>query len=300
MEVHIFDFRWSDTNTVEFQAYKDTKFGKKKLNVGDHVSLQCISDTLRCAGHMADGQWHPCPDSATGKPKCDVCRVKEGNFAITMFDGFNTENFRPEELSLLAQDAHYVYLALFDTDIVKVGVTKEPRKELRQVEQGAAFTLYIAHTPDGILARQIETLVRRSGMADKIKSSQKKNFVIPEISTSEAKAYLMEFIPDIEQAVFNYPRLKKHLITPAEFACWDKNYDIQTVKDSDLPFHPVKLEQGEWVSGTIQCIKGPFVMINTGEEIVSICAKDLRGMQVEFDEKPHGLSLNTALQNTLF
>jgi hypothetical protein len=47
-------------------------------------------------------------------------------------------------------------------------------------------------------------------------------------------------------------------------------------------------------------MKGPFLVIETPEELVSICAKDIVGREIEFEEKPAGLILQSAFQSALF
>ncbi|MCF7812090.1 DUF2797 domain-containing protein [Candidatus Gracilibacteria bacterium] len=172
MKVHLYDFRWQDESTTEFQASADGKFGRKKLHLEDDVSLS-VQSSVFCAGSRTDDTWSPCPQKATGKAKCDMCKARERNFVFTAFDGFDRSNVTDLDLEQIS-GSHVVYLALFDESKIKIGVARLSRKILRQLEQGSHATLFIAETPDGIAARQIETLMRKDGIADKIMASQKK------------------------------------------------------------------------------------------------------------------------------
>ncbi len=298
MQAHLFDFRWTDPQHCEIQACVGQKLGRKTIRIGDDLSLKILSDPY-CAGHWKDNTHHPCPQNETGTKKCKICRAREGSFVYTVFDGFNQHNIEPQELQLI-QGPHWVYLALFDKDLVKIGVSQLDRKELRQLEQGSHFTLYIAQTPDGITARQIETLIRKKGLADKIKPSQKKDFLCPEITTQEGKTKLKELIESHKNALDTHPHLKEFLLPTPEFVDWSATYHLPQITQSSKTFQSLKLEKEESVSGKILAIKGPFVFLETPDEIIAVCLKDYNGKDIDFSPQPPGINLKTALQGALF
>ncbi|MCF7830776.1 DUF2797 domain-containing protein [Candidatus Gracilibacteria bacterium] len=300
MKVHLFDFRWVDENTCEFQASSGNKFGYKKLKIGDNLSIEVKSDQTQCAGSMIDDLWSPCPDKISGKAKCQSCRNRERSFIFTAFDGFDRSNVTEQDLAQI-KDSHLVYLALFNKDLIKVGVSKLTRRNLRQLEQGSHFTLFISQTPDGITARQIETLLRKNGLQDKIKPTQKKDFLCPDITETEGRNLLQDTCKNSLNTLQEYDHLKPLVKTEsAEFVNWTSYYNIVAIEKSLKSFHSVKLQKDEWVSGKIIAIKGPFLVIETPEELVFICAKDLVGHEIQFDEKSAGITLNTAFQKALF
>lgn len=298
MQVQVYDFRWREKEDgsffCEFEANAHGKFGRKQISLGDRISLEQKSD-VRCAGVIDEtGTWRPCAKHSLGKSKCEYCRSIEGNFVFTAFDGFDQSNLNPGDLEKISGQ-HWVYLALFAEDLVKVGVSKNPRKFLRQVEQGSFATLYVAQTPDGIAARQIETLFRRSGLADKIKASQKKEFLCPEIS--DPQKILRNVLDQQKEALESHPHLKEFLLESPEFVEWQDTYGLSGFSEN---LHDIKLQNHEWVSGEVIALKGPFVVIKTPEEYISLCAKDFRGREIEFAPKNPGIFLNTALQGALF
>lgn len=298
MKVHVYDFRWRDETSCELQGSVDGRFGRRPIRVGDSISVE-ITSLPRCGGSSENGVWKPCPKHSTGKPKCDYCRAIEGNFVFTAFDGFDQSQLQPGDIEKI-QGPHVVYLALFETDVTKVGVSHAERKILRQIEQGSHQTLVWAQTPDGIAARQIESLIRRSGVADKIQSRQKKALILPEISDADGETLLRGMLERYVTALDATPHLKKFLLPNPEFFSWRQVYHTDSVAAAEKPLHPVKLDIGEWASGQIIAIKGPFIVIDTGDELASLCAKDLAGRDVEFEPKSTGLQLNAALQNSLF
>ncbi len=298
MQVHLYDFRWSNDSEFEFQAALENRFAKKPLKIGDNLSMALKSD-VSCAGSVRDGIFQPCQNQTPGKKKCEFCRGREGGFIFTSFDGFNTANYTPEDLAQI-QGPHVVYLALFDTNIIKVGVSKLERKSLRQVEQGSEATLYIAQTTDGVMARQIETLFRKSGLIDKVNASTKKDFICPEITIERTEEVLRDVFEKHKNCLNDYENLNSYFLKNPEFKHWGNTYNLDNIKNNSKSFHTIKLQNGESVSGRIIAARGAFLILELPDEIVSICSKDLNGYQVEFDPIPPGLKLNQAFQSALF
>jgi hypothetical protein len=307
MKVHLFDFRWrhnADEKNYfcEFEASSGDRFGAKKIKIGDKISMEIVaenSDQKRCAGSMVDGKWQKCPQAAVGKPKCEICRSREKNFVFTVFDGFNFDNVNDADLEKIA-GPHVVYFALFSENMIKIGVSKADRKSMRQIEQGSHFTLFVAETPDGTTARQIETLFRKSGIADKINASMKKDFLCPEISKASGEKILRDLFESKVAGLDEFPHLKKFLLELPEFCSWEEISKIDEISAAGKPFHFVELKKGESVSGEIIAIKGGFIAIDAVDEIVSIAPKKYAGLEIEFEEKPAGLVLSGAFQKSLF
>lgn len=299
MKVHLYDVRWIDSEILEFQAsFEKRQFAKKQIKIGDKLSMEVSSDIF-CAGFMRDGVWSPCSEGVLGRKKCESCRAKEGNFIFTAFDGFSTENYTPADLEKL-QGEHVVYFALFDKDLIKVGVSRLDRKFLRQWEQGSHFSFFVAQAPDGILARQIESVLRKSGMIDKVRASLKKDFFCPEITKEAGEKILTNLFLEHKKALADYENLKPFLLENPEFKSWNQVYGIKEVIQNNKSFHSVKLQKGESVSGAVIAKKGAFIVLELPHELVSICVKDLIGQEIEFSEKPEGLILNQAFQSALF
>ncbi len=298
MKVHVYDFRWTDEHSVRFEASNGEKFGRKPLQVGDNLSLS-IEGVVACAGSEREGVWQPCPDQVQGRAKCEYCRNREGSFVYTSFDGFNTDMFNAEDLAKI-EGEHWVYLALFDENTQKIGVSKASRKQMRQLEQGSVATLYIAKAPNGTVARQIETLFRQSGMLDKVQSSAKKDAWQLDLSNQKAEEILRGKFDQHRNCLESHPHLKDFILENPEFTVWEDYFGTKAVKERPHEVHEVKLDLEESVSGTIVAIKGAFLLLDTGEDLVSVCGRDLRGYWVDFEETSPGLRLKQALQGALF
>lgn len=298
MNVLIYDFRWKNEQGCELQGSVDGRFGRKPVKVEDNISI-AVNSAPHCAGCMENDAWKACPKNSTGKGKCEYCRAIEGNFIFTAFDGFDQSQLQPGDLEKIAGE-HVVYFALFEAGVLKVGVSKLERKVMRQIEQGSHQTLYWAQVPDGVTARQIETLARRTGLADKIQGRKKKALLQPEISQTEGEKELREALEQSLEGLKVAEHLKKFVLKEPELVSWEKTYHTDVIPQIGKPLHPITLGEGESVSGKIVAIKGSFIVIETEDELVSLDAKKLVGRDCDFTPQPNGLHLNTALQNSLF
>ena len=298
MKVHIYDFRWTNESGCELQGSVGNRFGRKSVQVGDEISIAVLSEP-RCAGSTENGVWRACPKHSTGKGKCEYCRAIEGNFIFTAFDGFDQSQLQPGDLDKISGE-HVVYFALFETGVLKVGVSKLERKVMRQIEQGSHQTLYWAVAPDGIVARQIETLARRTGLADKIQGRQKKGLLQPQVSLEAGKKELEEALKMSMEGLDPAEHLKKFILDEPEFIAWETTYHTDQIPQIGKPLHPITLGLDESVSGRIIAIKGSYIVIETEDELVSLDAKKLTGRDCDFTPQPAGLHLGTALQNSLF
>lgn len=298
MKVLLYDFRWINEQGCEIQGSVDGRFGRKKISIGDEISLEVCSDA-RCAGCIENGNWKPCPKHSTGKSKCEYCRSIEGNFIFTAFDGFDQSQLQPGDLDKISGE-HMVYFALFDSGILKVGVSKKERKTLRQIEQGSHQTLFWAQASDGLVARQIETLARRAGIADKVQARQKRITLQPEISEEGGRKQLCEALAKSLEGLNEAVHLKKFILPDPEFVSWEKVYQTDTLPLIGKPLQSISLSKEESVSGIIRAIKGSFLILETDHELVSLNMKSLSGRECDLSPKPMGLILHTALQNSLF
>ncbi len=296
----LFEFRWNSHNLPYFRMVEGDELRDFPLHFGVNCSLEILDNPL-CTGYEKKGKWHPCVvGGVRGVKKCDACKAEEGMSAAQYCDGFNTEMFGADELESL-NCPHYLYFALFDKNLIKVGVSSLGRGFLRQIEQGTHFALIVAEGMWGVPARQMETMIRRTGMIDKIQSSQKTNLIFPEITESEGRDILQKILVEKKPSVLGErPDFEQFFKEPPEFKSFAEFYKLQTAASISKPLTETTLEVGESVSGTLISAKGPFLVLETDAEKVLIDAKKLKGYSVDFSPKNIGLRKNDAFQSALF
>lgn len=312
--MHIFDFRWDqEKESPYFEIIEKNGLQKKFLKINAPFSLSITRSNPHCVGAMVKKEHKPCPHKNTGQKKCEICKKAEDYFPCQFCNGFNCNRFRDEKIPNCDAD-HMVYLALFDKDLVKVGVSGLSRGKARQYEQGSHFTRVLAKGMSGVMARRIETTLIRAGFPDKVPASKKKNILFPEISLSEGEKILEEKFQFAEDQVISLmPEMKKYLVgvststgsASEEKNFWDmrdyyKKISEEIQEKFPLPIHILSLEEGESVGGDLVMVKGAFLVINTRTELAVILAKDLVGKDISFEDCETGITKNGGFQGGFF
>lgn len=305
--LHCFDIRWKDDMTAVLQGISsDGNFQEIPLQKGSSFSLSIVDDSIFCVGSLKDGVYSPCPNKATGTKKCEVCKRADDYFPCQFCNGFNCHQFRDEKIEN-CDALHMVYLALFTKDLVKVGVSRMSRGKTRQVEQGSHFTRLFAENLSGVAARRLEKTLTEMGFPDKIPSSQKKDFLFPNVSLEEGKEILEKKAQEAADFLTSHaPEYKKYILpnSPSLDEFWDMRPlyadEFEALQNSPKPFHSLSFQQGESLGGTLQMIKGSFLLVETPDELVSFLGKDLVGKKISLENCSVGLTLNAGLQSSLF
>jgi len=102
--------------------------------LGKNVSMK-FSDSVLCTGYREQEKHNKCLHKMRGNKQCNYCKHRDIAKVYTRldFEGFEEmkEEYTHQEFS--------VYLAAFGKEIVKCGVTRSERVEIRTREQGADF-----------------------------------------------------------------------------------------------------------------------------------------------------------------
>lgn len=134
-----------------------------------------LSEQRHCPGYREeDGEYIPCPQKNvvdSSYETCPYCTRKIGFQEAFFFGG--TVNERMQRY--LAQP-HYVYLAYFQPDIVKVGTAVAKRNKRRLIEQDALIAIFVAEI-DGFNVQAIERAISKLGYTEAVKARQKLNFI---------------------------------------------------------------------------------------------------------------------------
>ena len=107
---------------------------------------------------------------------------------------------------------HYVYLAYFPNGKIKVGTASEMKKYNRLLEQGAIFSIFIAKTPTGKIARQIEKNIIDNGITGAVTTTYKMKNIVFDSEEKLIRKELIEKYKDILKLFAGDN--KKYLIEP--------------------------------------------------------------------------------------
>lgn len=127
--------------------------------LGHTTTFQFDTDQRFCRGwhDLETGEDSPCPDGQIIDDKYDQCS------ACQKRTGFNPAFYHAASVSpqqeARNQQPHFLYLAYFADDLVKVGISYAQRGNARLLEQGARSALILDTFPTAHIARHYEAKI---------------------------------------------------------------------------------------------------------------------------------------------
>lgn len=124
-----------------------------------NLSLSFDLSTKHCVGWFDYDEMvaKVCPDSAVIEPRYESC-LKCHNKT-----GFNPAFYNAASVSKqqqkINQKPHFLYLAYFSPDVIKVGISQEARGLRRILEQGARQAIKLETFSTALIARQYEAMI---------------------------------------------------------------------------------------------------------------------------------------------
>lgn len=187
---------------------------------------------------------------------------------------------------------HYVYLAYFPKGKIKVGTASEIKKYNRLLEQGAIFSIFIAKTPTGKVARQIEKNIITNGITGAVTTTYKMKNIVFDSEEQLIKEKLIEKYKDILNLFFGDN--KKYLIEP-EFNSFNKikdkidnnmlllnvQVDLFDEENKRIKPHLIKKELNKIFGEYLFCI-GKVLAVENDGIIELINTKKMEGYLFEF------------------
>ena len=168
--------------------------------LGQELSLAFDFSTKYCTGWV-DFDNHcnqVCPDSATVDGKyenCLKCRDRTG---------FNPAFYNADSVSAqqekINQNPHFVYLAYFAPEAIKVGISQEERGIRRLLEQGARLAVKLETFASALIARQYEAKIAGlDGIIETVAASKKLGMIKQPLDTAAAEQALADTLIRIQQ-----------------------------------------------------------------------------------------------------
>lgn len=180
-------------------------------NSGEFTNLQPIGHTVTltfdtrqryCRGwhDLATGLDTPCPDSQLVDNKYDQCA------ACQKRTGFNPAFYHAKSVSpqqeARNQQPHFLYLAYFADNLIKVGISHAQRGKARLLEQGARSALILETFPTAHIARHYEERIAAlPGICEMVQLPKKIDALTAPHNQSAARQRLLMTCQTIEEAL---------------------------------------------------------------------------------------------------
>ncbi len=262
---------------------------KRRELFGQDLSLEFDFSTKYCTGWV-DFENHCsqiCPDSATVDGKyenCLKCRDRTG---------FNPAFYNADSVSAqqekINQNPHFVYLAYFAPEVIKVGISQEERGIRRLLEQGARLALKLETFSSALIARQYEAKIARlDGVVETMPIHKKLELIKQPFERATGEEKLRQKLLEIEQKIgVSFP--KSELI-PCEDYFHTTGVDLTRV---------VLMKDQNQLAGRVRSIIGPILIADYDGQLLAYNVKKFIGYQARVVDGNIELALPST-QLTLF
>lgn len=228
-----------------------------------------------------------CPDHATVDEKyenCLKCRDKTG---------FNPAFYNASSVSVqqekINQNPHFVYLAYFAPNVIKVGISQEERGIRRLLEQGARLAIKLETFSSALIARQYEAKISKlDGIVETLPVHKKMELIKLPFDRATGERELRQKLLEIEQKIgVSFP--KSELI-PCEDYFQTAGVDLSRV---------VLMKDYSQLVGHVRSVIGSIVITDYGGQLLAYNIKKLIGYRAQKVDREIELDLPTE-QLTLF
>lgn len=228
-----------------------------------------------------------CPDRATVDEKyenCLKCRDKTG-FNPAFYNA-NSVSVQQEKIN---QNPHFVYLAYFAPNVIKVGISQEERGIRRLLEQGARLAIKLETFSSALIARQYEAKISKlDGIAETLPIYKKLELIKQPFDRTIGERELRQKLLEIEQKIgVSFP--KSELI-PCEDYFQTVGVDLSRV---------VLMKDCSQLVGHVRSVIGSIVITDYGDQLLAYNVKKFIGYRAQKVDEEIELDLPTE-QLTLF
>ena len=228
-----------------------------------------------------------CPDHATVDEKyenCLKCRDKTG-FNPAFYNA-NSVSAQQEKIN---QNPHFVYLAHFAPNVIKVGISQEEREIRRLLEQGARLAIKLETFSSALIARQYEAKISKlDGIVETLPVYKKLELIKQAFNRAGGERELRQKLLEIEQKIgVSFP--KSELI-PCEDYFQTAGVDLSRV---------VLMKNCSQLVGRVRSVIGSIVITDYGGQLLAYNIKKLIGYRAQKIDEEIKLDLPTE-QLTLF
>jgi hypothetical protein len=243
------------------------------LRPGDQINFD-VSAQRWCVGYDdPTGDLAACPQQAEADSgsRCDSCTEKTRILPCLRCTGATCGN--PARRAKCVFADHYVYLALYNETLFKVGVTRAERLERRITEQGAFAAVAIA-AAGGQEVRRIEYAISSAGWPDRVNMLALLDQ--PSIKQEDAQSLLKSEVRRIAKRLPDERIIEKGpFVYPAPFYP-----DLSGTRPRQI--NPVT----DPLAGTVIGIRGGYLLLEVESQTLTVSLRGLIGRELQARSTP--------------
>lgn len=238
---------------------------------GQDLSLKFDFSVKYCAGWVdfENRCSQICPDHATVDEKyenCLKCRDKTG---------FNPAFYNASSVSVqqekINQNPHFVYLAYFAPNVIKVGISQEERGIRRLLEQGARLAVKLETFSSALIARQYEAKISKlDGVIETLPAHKKLELIKLPFDRAAGERELRQKLLEIEQKIG--VSFSKSKLIPCEDYFQTAGVDLSRV---------VLMKDYSQLVGHTRSVIGSIVITDYGDQLLAYNVKKFIGYRAQ-------------------
>lgn len=270
----------------DLNSYVETDI---QLNLPYQFNWQLSTGSF-CPGYWDEsGDMQICPDQAVIDDKYDRCKhcEKKDGFRAAFFYG----DISNERMQRHMDREHFIYLACFFPDIIKVGTVVSSRKYKRLIEQDALFAYIIASAPGHMIQRLEGDIANYLNLTRSVTTRRKTGGMFTKLNTSRFQKFLHSNLSRLQ----NHQDLKKYLLSKPELVDFTEHPEIY-YPDSQV----FSIDKPLNLAGKFLGLRGRQLLIQTEHGTVSHKTTNIINKQFVHAEQPIKPENKAIAQQSLF
>lgn len=218
----------------------------KPIQIQYHQHIECVHCGRKTNKSFNQGFCYPCFKAL---PQCDICIVSPEK--CHHHEGTCRDNEWADKNCFAP---HIIYFS--NTSGVKVGITRQTQVPTRWIDQGARQALPVLQVTNRFHSGVIESAFKPY-MNDK---TNWRTMLKDEYNEVDLSALFLELWPQVKPTIdADILASTKELVSPAK--TYDIDFPAQNFPSKITSFN---LDKTDCVSGTLQAIKGQYLILDTG------------------------------------
>jgi len=282
--MHIVNVTWRPTENNAFEHGVLSWMGAEelpkftRLSPGDKLSWTIVGPRMCIGSRNKAGRLVLCPEHIASRPgqvRCGSCAAVDSMDPCIRCTG-RICNASEERRTRCEETDYVVYLAVFNDQTLKVGVSTTKRVRTRWVEQGADFATVLAKIRGGRAARRLEDLIgRRRGATKQVRSKSKISSLMMQLDLTGAEELAKRFISSIQEVL---PEFEMQLEDLSMY------YNLDSLTARPLPWRKrSESMNGLQLLGDVVGMKGSLLVTRIDSAFTVADLKQLVGYTVDSD-----------------
>ena len=282
--MHIVNVTWRPTENNTFEhgvlSWMGTEELPKftRLSSGDKLSWTIVGPRMCIGSRNEAGRLMLCPEHIASRPgqvRCGSCAAVDSMDPCIRCTG-RICNASEERRTRCEETDYVVYLAVFNDQTLKVGVSTTKRVRTRWVEQGADFATVLAKIRGGRAARRLEDQIgHRRGATKQVRSQRKISSLMMKLDLIGAEELAKRFISSIQEVL---PEFEMQLEDLSIY------YNLDSLTARPLPWRKrSESMNGLQLLGDVVGMKGSLLVTRIDSAFTVADLKQLVGYTVDSD-----------------